>query len=47
MKQWLLIAVTLIMSFSAQSAERIITLGGDVTEIVFELDAGAQVVARR
>ncbi|AFH95682.1 TPA: hemin ABC transporter substrate-binding protein [Providencia stuartii] len=46
MKQWLLIAVTLIMSFSAQSAERIITLGGDVTEIVFELDAGAQVVAR-
>lgn len=46
MKQWLLIAVTLIMSFSAQSAERIITLGGDVTEIVFELDAGSQVVAR-
>ncbi|EML1935069.1 hemin ABC transporter substrate-binding protein [Providencia vermicola] len=46
MKQWLLIAVTLIMSFTAHSAERIITLGGDVTEIVFELDAGSQVVAR-
>lgn len=46
MKQWLLIAATLIASFTAQSAERIITLGGDVTEIVFELGAGAQVVAR-
>lgn len=46
MKHWLLIAVTLMMSFTAHSAERIITLGGDVTEIVFELGAGSQVVAR-
>nr|WP_282557700.1 hemin ABC transporter substrate-binding protein [Providencia burhodogranariea] len=46
MKHWLLITITLMMSFTAQSAERIITLGGDVTEIVFELGAGSEVVAR-
>ncbi|EMI5489601.1 hemin ABC transporter substrate-binding protein [Providencia stuartii] len=46
MKQWLLIAMTLIISCTAQSAERVVTLGGDVTEIVFELNAGDQVVAR-
>lgn len=46
MKKWLLITVTLMLTFTAHAAERIITLGGDVTEIVFELGAGEQLVAR-
>ncbi|QCJ69557.1 hemin ABC transporter substrate-binding protein [Providencia heimbachae] len=46
MKQWLLMTVTLMMSISAYSAQRIVTLGGDVTEIVYELGAEKQLVAR-
>ncbi len=33
MKQWLLILSTLFISVSSYAAERIVTLGGDVTEI--------------
>lgn len=46
MKKWLLFAVTVLLTLSAQATERIITLGGDVTEIVFALGEGKQVVAR-
>ncbi|TKI06601.1 heme/hemin ABC transporter substrate-binding protein [Martelella alba] len=44
MKRWLLILLALPFSLLAQP--RIITIGGDVTEIVFDLDNGQNVVAR-
>ncbi|WP_272525295.1 heme/hemin ABC transporter substrate-binding protein [Providencia sp. PROV196] len=46
MKQWLLILSTLFISFCSYATERIVTLGGDVTEIVYELGAQEQLVAR-
>ena len=46
MKQWLLIAAALMVSVSAYATERVVTLGGDVTEIVYELGAQQQLVAR-
>ncbi|MGG4609715.1 heme/hemin ABC transporter substrate-binding protein [Providencia sp. Me31A] len=46
MKQWLLTIATLVMSVSTYAAERIVTLGGDVTEIVYALGAEQQLVAR-
>lgn len=46
MKQWIIMIATLITSLTTYSAERIITLGGDVTEIVYELGAQEQLVAR-
>ncbi|MGY0146278.1 heme/hemin ABC transporter substrate-binding protein [Edwardsiella tarda] len=35
-----------LFSVGSQAAERLVTIGGDVTEIVFALGAGDQVVAR-
>ncbi|BBG59563.1 heme/hemin ABC transporter substrate-binding protein [Providencia rustigianii] len=46
MKQWLLILGALMASLTAQAAERIITLGGDVTEIVYKLGAQDSLVGR-
>ncbi|EJD6540414.1 hemin ABC transporter substrate-binding protein [Providencia rettgeri] len=46
MKQWLLTIATLVISMSAYATERIVTLGGDVTEIVYALEAEQQLVAR-
>ncbi|WGO84764.1 heme/hemin ABC transporter substrate-binding protein [Arsenophonus apicola] len=46
MKLWLLsIIVSLLIPYS-QASERIITLGGDITEIIFALNEGKQVIAR-
>ncbi|PHM38071.1 heme/hemin ABC transporter substrate-binding protein [Xenorhabdus innexi] len=45
MKKWLL-TFMLTISASAFSAERIVTIGGDVSEIVFALGEGQHVVAR-
>ncbi|MCC8378313.1 hemin ABC transporter substrate-binding protein [Xenorhabdus sp. PB30.3] len=45
MKKWLL-TFMLTISASAFSAERIVTIGGDVSEIVFALGEGQYVVAR-
>ncbi|WP_413742953.1 heme/hemin ABC transporter substrate-binding protein [Sodalis sp. RH15] len=44
MKGWLLVLLALPCSLLA--APRIVTIGGDVTEIVFDLGAGDEVVAR-
>lgn len=46
MKQWLLTFALAVLSFSAFSTERIVTIGGDVSEIVFALGEGEKVVAR-
>lgn len=46
MKQWLLTLSVLFVSFCSYATQRIVTLGGDVTEIVYELDAQEQLVAR-
>lgn len=46
MKSWLAALCTLPLSFSALAAERIITIGGDVTQIVYALDAQQDLVAR-
>ncbi|HEC8329826.1 MULTISPECIES: heme/hemin ABC transporter substrate-binding protein [Providencia] len=46
MKQWLLTLSVLFVSFSSYATQRIVTLGGDVTEIVYELGAQDQLVAR-
>jgi iron complex transport system substrate-binding protein len=46
MKLWLLsIIISLLIPYS-QANERIITLGGDITEIIFALNEGKQVIAR-
>ncbi|MDC9592023.1 heme/hemin ABC transporter substrate-binding protein [Xenorhabdus sp. IM139775] len=45
MKKWLL-TFMLAISFNVFSAERIVTIGGDVSEIVFALGEGQHVVAR-
>lgn len=42
---WLLLLL-LVLGSTAQAADRIISLGGDVTEIVYALGAGKQLVAR-
>ncbi len=44
MKSWLL--ALLALPFSLLATPRIVTIGGDVTEIVFDLGAGGGVVAR-
>lgn len=46
MKQWLLMVAALMVSVNAHSVERIVTLGGDITEIVYKLGAQDQLVAR-
>ncbi|OON38630.1 hemin ABC transporter substrate-binding protein [Izhakiella australiensis] len=43
MKCWLLL---LLLSFSAVSAERVVSIGGDVTQIVYALGAQQDLVAR-
>ncbi|MBD2795052.1 hemin ABC transporter substrate-binding protein [Xenorhabdus sp. 18] len=45
MKKWLL-TFMLAISFNVFAAERIVTIGGDVSEIVFALGEGQHVVAR-
>ncbi|CAM3262809.1 Hemin-binding periplasmic protein hmuT precursor [Xenorhabdus nematophila ATCC 19061] len=45
MKKWLLTSL-LAISSSAFSAERVVTIGGDVSEIVFALGEGQHIVAR-
>ena len=46
MKKWLLLILCSVMSFITLANERIVTIGGDITEIVFALGAGEQVIAR-
>ena len=46
MKQWLLMTITLAASFVANAADRLVTLGGDVTEIVYALGAQNNLVGR-
>ena len=46
MKGWLLILLALPFSLLAQEQPRVITIGGDVTEIVYALNGGESVVAR-
>lgn len=49
MKQGLRILITALSLpalFSAQAAERVVSIGGDVTEIVYALGAGSELVAR-
>lgn len=41
-----LVFLLLLFSIAASAVERIVSIGGDVTEIVFGLGAGQQVVAR-
>jgi iron complex transport system substrate-binding protein len=44
MKRWL--AVLIALPIFAHAAERVVAIGGDVTEIAFALGAGEQLVAR-
>lgn len=46
MKSWLAAVCILPLSFSALAAERIVSIGGDVTQIVYALDAQKELVAR-
>ncbi|MGG4607671.1 heme/hemin ABC transporter substrate-binding protein [Providencia sp. Me31A] len=46
MKYWLLVVIYLAIIPSNTIAKRIITLGSDITEIVFALNAGEYVIAR-
>lgn len=46
MKQWVIMVMMLLVSLNTFSAERIITLGSDITEMVYELDAQTQLIAR-
>ncbi|SFN23204.1 iron complex transport system substrate-binding protein [Izhakiella capsodis] len=43
MKRWLLL---LLLPFSAMSVERVVSIGGDVTQIVYALGAQQELVAR-
>ena len=45
MKRWLILLAALPLLASA-AAERIVSLGGDVTEVVYALNAGQQLVAK-
>ncbi|MDU3934557.1 MAG: ABC transporter substrate-binding protein [Serratia liquefaciens] len=42
----LALCIALALPFSAAAAERIVSIGGDVTEIAFALGAGDEVIAR-
>lgn len=46
MKKWLLLILCSLMTFTSLAKQRIVTIGGDITEIVFALGAGDQVIAR-
>lgn len=46
MKKWLLLILCSLMTFTSLANQRIVTIGGDITEIVFALGAGDQVIAR-
>ncbi|VFS44792.1 ABC transporter periplasmic protein [Enterobacter cancerogenus] len=46
MKKWLALLGILPWVTFAATPEKIVTLGGDVTEIVYALDAGSSLVAR-
>ena len=45
MKRWLILLAALPLLASA-AAERIVSLGGDVTEVVYALNAQRQLVAK-
>lgn len=45
MKRWLILLAAFPLLASA-AAERIVSLGGDVTEVVYALDAQRQLVAK-
>lgn len=45
MKNWLL-ALTLALPLTSVAAERIVTIGGDVSEIAYALGVGSEMVAR-
>lgn len=45
MKRWGILLAALPL-FASAAAERVISLGGDVTEIVYALNAGQQLVAK-
>ncbi|MFP3787446.1 ABC transporter substrate-binding protein, partial [Burkholderia sp. SIMBA_024] len=42
----LCLALALALPFTAAAAERIVSIGGDVTEIAFALGAGDEIIAR-
>lgn len=44
--KWLLLAIALGATLVAQGAERVVTVGGDVTQIVYALGAQAELVGR-
>lgn len=46
MKSWLVVLNTLPFAFSAVAAERIVSIGGDVTQIIYALNAQQDLVAR-
>ncbi|MEQ4923594.1 heme/hemin ABC transporter substrate-binding protein [Proteus hauseri] len=46
MKKWLLFTLCCLSAITTSAAERIVTIGGDITEIVFALGSGEQVIAR-
>ncbi|ADP12485.1 Hemin-binding periplasmic protein [Erwinia sp. Ejp617] len=46
MKASLLTLLTLLLTFSVTATERIISIGGDVTQIIYALDAQQDLVAR-
>ena len=46
MKSCLLALLTLPLAFSTAAAERIVSIGGDVTQIIYALDAQQDLVAR-
>lgn len=45
MRNWPL-SLALLLSFGSSAAERIVTIGSDVTEIAYALGAGSEIVAR-
>ncbi|WP_275076211.1 heme/hemin ABC transporter substrate-binding protein [Providencia rettgeri] len=46
MQYWLLVIITLCVSNNAMSKERIVSLGNDITEIIFALNFGDNIIAQ-
>lgn len=46
MQYWLLVLITLCVSNNAMSKERIVSLGNDITEIIFALNFGDNIIAQ-